>query len=197
MSIIDAIILGLVQGLTEFIPVSSSGHLAIIDRLTPISGSFEFDVLVNFGTLLALVIFFRERILEIIERIRGGGDNRLARNIVISTIPAVVAGGLFSDFFESDGVRSEYVVIAMLFIVGVLMIIPWKTETSPDKPESLYRVPKPEALYIGLAQMIALVPGTSRSGITVLAGRLSKLTYKRAAEYSFLMAHPDFVRSFT
>ena len=190
MTIIDAIILGIVQGLTEFIPVSSSGHLVLLDRFTSVESNFEFDVLINIGTLTALMIYFRERLKEIAKRILNGGDQRLARNIVISTVPAVVVGGLFSDLFSGKDTRSEYVVISMLFIVGLLMVIPWKIETTPDKPESLYRVPKPEALYIGLAQVLALIPGTSRSGITILAGRLNKLTYNRAAEYSFLLAIP-------
>ncbi len=194
MSILDAILLGLIQGLTEFIPVSSSGHLILLSELTSVDSSFEFDVLVNIGTLAALLIYFRARLKEMYNRIRHGGDNRLARNIVISTVPAVIVGGLFADFFERDSVRSVWVVAAMLFIVGVLMIIPWKRiETAPDKPESLYHVPKPEAFYIGLAQVLALIPGTSRSGITMIAGRLSKLSYSRAAEYSFLMGIPVFV----
>jgi undecaprenyl-diphosphatase len=190
MSIIDAIILGLIQGLTEFIPISSSGHLAIATRLTPLEGGFEFDVLINIGTLCALILFFRAKLWDIAKRLKQGDDSRLARNIIISTIPAVILGGVFGDFFASDALRSEYVVIATLFIVGVLMIIPWKIPTTPDKHESLYRLPKPEAVYIGLAQALALIPGTSRSGITILAGRLCKLPFNRAAEYSFLLAIP-------
>ena len=193
MSILDAIILGLIQGFTEFIPVSSSGHLAIISRLTPIEGSFEFDVLINFGTLTALILYFRQRLLAIAQEfLKKDGDKRLVRNVIISTIPAVLAGFFFRDFFESDSARSEYVVVAMLFIVGVLMVVPWnkKITATPDKTESLYRLPRPEALYIGLAQILAFFPGTSRSGITILAGRLNKLTYRCAAEYSFLMAIP-------
>lgn len=192
MTILDAVLLGLLQGVTEFIPVSSSGHLVLLSELTSVSSAFDFDILLNIGTLLALLVHFRVRLREIITRIITGGDNRLARNLVISVIPAIIIGGLFSEFFAQEAVRSVWVVAAMLFIVGVLMVIPWKIDTSPDTDESLYHIPKPQALYIGLAQALALIPGTSRSGITIIAGRLSRLPFSRAAEYSFLMGIPIF-----
>jgi undecaprenyl-diphosphatase len=185
MSFVDAIILGLIQGLTEFIPVSSSGHLVFFNEFFSLESSFEFDLMLNIGTLLALLIYFRFRIRDLVLRMK---DNRpLLFAVTISTIPAVVVGGLFTDFFERDSVRSLYVVAFMLFSIGIVMLLLERLRVG-DK--AIEKVTPRDALMIGLAQALALIPGTSRSGSTIVAGRLMGLRFSEAAEYSFLIAIP-------
>lgn len=188
MTIFDGLILGILQGLTEFIPVSSSGHLVIAQYFLGVEHSATFDSLVNFGTFLALVFYFRKRIWDISVRIFKDRDIRLARNIIISAIPVGVVGLLFKDFFESSIVQSPWVVVTTLIVFGVIMIVLDKLPRASDvEPEGLSI---PRAGGIGLAQMLALVPGVSRSGSTIIAARLAGLTYAKAAEYSFLLSIP-------
>ena len=187
MSITDAIILGLVQGLTEFIPISSSGHLILIDKLTGVQSSFAFDVLVNIGTLLALVVYFRNNLTELAQNVLRHKDYRLLALIVASTIPALVVGGIWSDVFAGDDVRNLTTVGVMLGVVGVLMLAAdhfWQGQLK------IAKLNRPKAWLIGLAQAVALIPGTSRSGATILMGRALGLSNAQAAEYSFLIAIP-------
>lgn len=187
MEIIDALVLGLVQGLTEFIPVSSSGHLVILDAFTPIRSEFDFDVLINIGTLVALILYFRLTIGEIITHITRERDYKLLRNIILSTIPAVIVGGLWSVYLEN--IRVGEVTIAMLLFVGLIMVILPKIKL-PEQYSKTSDLPYIRAIWIGCAQAVALIPGTSRSGATIIAGRLAGFSYKRAAEYSFIIAIP-------
>lgn len=189
MSIIDAIVLGLVQGVTEFIPVSSSGHLVITSKLLGVGNSFTFDVLLNFGTLLALVIFYRKRIWSIIVRIFKGKDWPLVAKLVVATIPAVVIGLFFNDVIEQLNGYIGIVIITLL-IVGLLMIFGGRENKEADDREIEQSVGWKRTIKIGLAQMLALIPGVSRSGITILTGIRSNLSAKKAAEFSFLMAIP-------
>lgn len=188
MTIFDGLILGILQGLTEFIPVSSSGHLVIAQHFLGVEHSATFDSLVNFGTFLALVFYFRKRIWDIAVRIYKDRDIRLARNLIISAIPVGVVGLLFKDFFESSFVQSPWVVVTTLIVFGVIMIVLDKLPRARDtSPEDLS---VKRAGGIGLAQMCALIPGVSRSGSTIIAARLAGLTYAKAAEYSFLLSIP-------
>lgn len=187
MSIIDALLLGLLQGVTEFIPVSSSGHLILLDEYTNVSSSFSFDVLVNIGTLTALIIYFRARLVQLWQQLWGNKDKKLLRNVIISTIPAVIVGGLFADIFASDDVRNRTIVILMLLSVGILMVA---ADRWLKGSKLIERLTGKQAFDIGLAQALALIPGTSRSGATILAGRSTGLSYAQAAEYSFLIAIP-------
>jgi len=187
-----AIILGLIQGLTEFIPVSSSGHLEIFQQLL---GSRPEDFhyfleLINFGTLLALLIYYRKRIAKIIGDVFVRKNYRLFVNVVITCIPAGVAGLLLSDFIEGNGFFSSLYTIAIAMgVVGFLMIfsdfLPKKSELKDENSLTPGR-----ALGIGLAQVLALIPGVSRSGSTILAGRAVGLNAKSAADYSFLVSIP-------
>lgn len=192
MSIFVGIILGLVQGLTEFIPVSSSGHLEIVQQL--IGGRGEdfhlFLELINFGTLLALLIYYRKRIVEIVKGIFKNHNYKLALNIIITCIPAGLAGLVFSHFIEeSPFFSSLYTIAIAMGIVGILMIIVDKLpKKSALKNEN--SLTKGRALTIGLAQVFALIPGVSRSGSTIVAGRLMGLNSKSSADYSFLVSIP-------
>lgn len=184
--------LGLTQGVTEFIPVSSSGHLEVMQQvLGGRSADFHlFLEFINLGTLLALLIFYRKRIWQILVDIFKNHNVRLAVNVIITTIPAVIAGMLLSDVIESSWFFSNMIVIACaMALIGIAMLaIDRLPKMSKLKSEN--ELTKPRALIIGLAQCVALVPGTSRSGSTIVAGRLTGMDSKSAADYSFLASIP-------
>lgn len=190
MSIIEAIILGIIQGLTEFIPISSSGHLVIAQYFMSGASEHLFLEWINIGTVLALIIFFRKRIWNILTGIVQERDYRLATNIVIAMVPAGFVGFMLADFIETNEFfGSVWTVVATLIIVGIVMVILEKLpKLSPVRDEA--SLPKNRALIIGLAQVMALIPGTSRSGSTIIAGRLMGLNAARAAEFSFLVSIP-------
>lgn len=190
MSIFEAIILGLIQGLTEFIPISSSGHLVIAQYFFSGAAEHLFLQWINIGTVLALIIFFRRRILGILRGIVVERDYRLATNVIIAMLPAGLIGFFLADFIESTAFfSSAWTVVVMLLLVGIIMVVLEKLpKASPVRDEA--ELPKSRALTIGLAQAIALIPGTSRSGSTIIAGRLMGLNAARAAEFSFLVSIP-------
>ena len=144
----------------------------------------------HLGTLLALLIFYRKRIWQILVDIFKNHNIKLALNVIITTIPAVIAGLLLSDLIESNWFFSNMVVIACaMMLIGIAMVaIDRLPKMSKVKDEN--HLSKPRALIIGLAQCVALIPGTSRSGSTIVAGRLTGLDSKSAADYSFLCSIP-------
>lgn len=189
MSYIDAVILGLVQGLTEFIPVSSSGHLVIASQLLGVKDAFTFDTMLNFGTLLALLIFYRLRIWSLAIRMFGGKDWKLALQIVAATVPAVIVGFSLANQIEKLN-NMIWLVIATLIVIGILMVVAGKANNDADDRELEQSISWPIAMKIGFAQTLALIPGVSRSGITILTGLRLNLSSARAAEFSFMLAIP-------
>ena len=190
MEYLIGIILGLIQGLTEFIPISSSGHLVIAQ--TFLSGESDHLLLefLNIGTMLALFFFFRRRIAQILRDIFIHKKYRLARNILLTSVPAGLVGFIFADYIAGTAFfGSAVVVVFTLAIVGILMIVAEKLPHA-SKVENGENLSAPRAFGIGVAQMIALIPGVSRSGSTILAGRFLGLSAKEAAEYSFLASLP-------
>ncbi len=190
MNVFEAILLGLIQGLTEFIPISSSGHLVIAQ--TFLSGASEHLFLewINVGTVLALIVFFRRRIANIVRQIIQERDYRLLGRIMLAVVPAALVGFFLADFIETTPFfGSVWTVVVTLVLVGILLIILEKLPKS-STVKTLDELPWRRALNIGLAQVMALVPGTSRSGITIIAGRLSGLGRAEAAEFSFLVSIP-------
>ena len=188
MSIFQALVLGLVQGLTEFIPVSSSGHLLIVHEIFGTSeNTLSFDVALHVGTLLALIIFFRKDILSLAKNILSKNkQGRLARLLILATVPAAVAGLLFSDFID-ENLRSPVVVAVTLAIVGVIMLVADKlSKNNSDNKE----VSTKQGLIVGFTQALALIPGVSRSGATMTAGLFAGLGRVQAARFSFLLAIP-------
>lgn len=187
MSVVEALILGLIQGITEFIPVSSSGHLLLAHELFGgEESSLAFDVALHVGTLLALLIFFRNDLLRLLINLtKDTKDGRLARLLIIATVPAAAAGLLFADFID-DNLRSPTVVAVTLSSVAVLMLIADKIGKNSKEKE----VKTTQGMQIGFAQMLALVPGVSRSGITMTAGIFLGLNRVQAARFSFLLAIP-------
>lgn len=187
---IESVILGLIQGLTEFIPISSSGHLVIAQTFLSGAGDHLFLEFINIGTMLALAVFFRKRIATIIIDVFKNRNYRLARNIVLTAIPAGLVGFVLAGFIQDTPFfASAVTVVFTLLIVGIVMVVLEKLpKLSPVKNGE--QLPWRRALIIGAAQVAALIPGTSRSGSTIIAGRLMGLSAKEAAEYSFLASLP-------
>lgn len=190
MSTVEALILGLLQGLTEFIPVSSSGHLVIGQYFFHGSSDHLFLEWINIGTLLALMVYFRQRIIDIIRDVFVHKNYMLARNIIITALPAGIVGLLLSDFIAKTSFFGSIItVICTLTVVGVVMIFVERIPKASDvKDGSALSVPR--AFAIGAMQVCALIPGVSRSGSTIITGRLVGLSSEKAAEYSFLASLP-------
>jgi undecaprenyl-diphosphatase len=195
----QALVLGIVQGLTEFLPISSSGHLIVVPYLLhwddPFITSLGFTVALHAGTLAALLLYFRADWLRLVpaglaairdRSFRRDPDRRLAWLLVVSTIPAAILGVLLNDPVE-NAIRQANVVAVLLVIgAGILWLADrWATGRTP-----LPRLTMPAALGIGLAQALALFPGVSRSGISISASLFAGLNREDAARYSFLMATP-------
>jgi len=187
MTIFDSIVLGSVQGITEFIPVSSSGHLVLAEKFLGLNSNFTFGVLLNIGTLVALLFYFRKRILSALRVIFLDRNYEFGLTLFISVIPTVITGYLFSEYFDSLS-SHLWIVVFTLTAIGLLMIKFGRQTKATIKDES--RVGAKNGLFLGLAQVLALVPGVSRSGITILAGINRGFTVDTAANFSFLMAAP-------
>jgi len=190
MNLFEVIFLGLVQGLTEFIPISSSGHLVIVQQLLGHESNHLFLEAINIGTFIALIVYFWPRIMSIIGDVLFRKNYRLARNILLTSIPAGIVGYVSADFIaESAFFGSTVVVMLTLAIIGVVMVVLEKLPKL-SKADSGSALTAPRALTIGVAQMVALIPGVSRSGSTIIAGRFMGLSARNAAEYSFLASLP-------
>lgn len=188
MSVIDALLLGIVQGLTEFLPVSSSGHLVLGQRLLGIDPpGVSFEVVLHLATLAAVLWVYRARVGELLAGLlRGQSDAwRYAGLIVLASIPAGFAGVLGRDWFES-AFDEPVLAAAMLIVTGFIVYSLRFTAPRADDAE-----PGPgRALAIGVAQALAILPGISRSGATVALGAWSGVEVVRMAEFSFLMSVP-------
>ncbi len=196
---LQALVIGIVQGLTEFLPISSSGHLIAIPYLLgwsdPFLDSLQFTVMLHLGTLAALVVYFWRDWVRLVpagvavlrdRSFRGDPDRRLAWLILASTIPAAVAGLLFNDVIENQIRQVGLVAVALVIGAGII----WVADRWGAKDRDLDRLGFLGAVGIGVAQAIALVPGVSRSGISISAGLFLGLTREAAARYSFLMSAP-------
>jgi undecaprenyl-diphosphatase len=197
--VLQALVMGIVQGLTEFLPVSSSGHLIVVPFLLgwddPFITSLEFSVMLHFGTLVALLAYFRADWLRLVPaglaalRDRSLGDDpdrRLAWLLAASTVPALVIGFLFNDLIE-ERFRQVGLVALMLVAGGAIL---WLAERNGSRRRGIADLTFPAALGIGAAQALALIPGISRSGISISAGLFAGLDRESAARFSFLMATP-------
>ncbi len=185
-----AVILGIIQGLTEFLPISSSGHLLIIPYLLgwPPSG-LTFDVALNTGTFIAAVIYFFPTWWELFVKgilQRQAKELRLLGYLVLATIPAAIAG-YKGEKLISDTLRQPVLASIMLIVFG--LILWWAARTAKEK-KSIAQLTWPESLGIGVAQAFALIPGVSRSGITITSGLFLGLTREEATRFSFLLLAP-------
>lgn len=180
MNILEAIILGIIQGITEWLPVSSSGHLVIVQQIANIQADLLFDIILHFASLLVILITFRKQVIKIITF-----KSKLTMPLIIGTIPIALAGYFLHDFIQS--LFSSLLTVAIaLTITGILL---YTTKYSlPIK-----KINNKKSLLIGIAQSCALVPGISRSGATISTSLLLGIKRKQAAAFSFLLAVPAII----
>ncbi len=194
MDPLHAIVLAVVQGLSEFLPISSSGHLILIPHFFGWADQgLAFDVAVHVGTLIALLVYFRREIVAMTVAWFGSvfqrqhtDDSRLAWQVLVGTIPVGLAGLALGDTIEAH-LRSPLFVAGTLSFFGLLM---YAADRLSSGTRNEYSLTWPQAVAIGCAQALALMPGTSRSGITITAGRAVGLARSGAARFSFLLAIP-------
>jgi undecaprenyl-diphosphatase len=194
MTTLQVVVLAIVQGLTEFLPISSSGHLVLVPGVFGWSDQgMAFDVAVHFGSLTAVLIYFRGDIMAMLkgstEILRGrlaSPESRLALAIGLGTVPAAIAGLLLADWIGNN-LRSPSVIVVTLSAYAVLMLL---ADRFGRKDRIMTSVGLKDALLIGIAQALALVPGTSRSGVTITAAMALGFERKEAARFSFLLAVP-------
>lgn len=194
MSLFEIVILAIIQGITEFLPISSSAHLILPSELLGwVNQGLDFDVAVHLGSLFAVMIYFRQDIVRLLRAWFSQGfsaqqssDSRLAWSVIIATIPAVIVGFLFKSDIEVYA-RSALVIACTTIMFGLLL---WYADRSATLSRKLDKLKNHEALIIGLAQVLALIPGTSRSGITMTAGLMLGLDRQSTARFSFLLSIP-------
>lgn len=193
MEIYQALILGIIQGLTELLPVSSSAHLTIIPMIFKWSVPEAFDVALHFGTLLAIIIFFFKDWLELI---KGGYNYAIKKEkttqgkmfwyIVLATIPGGVIGYILDHFCE-DYLKNPIIIAIALIVMGIILYIVDKKAKSKVKYEDMNLK---QTFLIGLSQALAFIPGVSRSGVTITTARTMGITREAAAKYTFLLSTP-------
>ena len=194
MSTLEIIVLALIQGLTEFLPISSSAHLILPSVLLGWDDQgLAFDLVLNIGTLSAVLIYFRKEVQSMstawgtsLKKNKQTQESKLAWWIIYATIPAAVIGFLGKSLVETY-LRSGYVIAVTTIVFGLLL---WWADAKGKLSKTEYQTGLKGALIIGFAQALALIPGTSRSGITITAGLMLGLTRNAAARFSFLMSIP-------
>ena len=191
MDIIQTIVLAIIQGLTEFLPISSSAHLILVSDLSDWSDQgIAFDVALHLGTLLAVLYYFRAEIFDMVKAKHFTSmDNAINSQlgiIVISTLPIVLVGGLFNDFVTENLRTSMVIALASIFF-GIILYL---ADTNQQQRSQVVNLSLKLGLIIGLFQVLALIPGTSRSGITIAAGLFLGLSRVEASRFSFLLAIP-------
>lgn len=189
--IFKAIILGIVQGLTEFLPISSSGHLAILEQYFGISEPVTLAVFLHFGTFLATLVYFFKPLRNLFRGVLGGDKPslRYVRNICIGTIPIVVFAFLFKTHIEQSFANLTLVAL-LLGITGAILILTGAVLKGDKKVTWL------SALIIGVSQMFAVFPGISRSGMTIASGLFGRIQPERAFTFSFLLSLPAVAGAF-
>lgn len=204
MDVIQAIIIGLVQGLTEFLPVSSSAHLMFAQKILGVSDiGLAFDVLLHLGTVIAVVWFFRVDIYKLIiawfssladivngsfiEELKKDVFKKLAWYVVLGTIPVGLVGFLFESKIDALFVGALYVPAFFLFVTGTILYISQRMNSGSI---NLSNIGPKEVLFMGLGQACALLPGLSRSGTTIAAGLVAGLDKEFAAKFSFILSIP-------
>ena len=209
MDIIQGIIIGIVQGLTEFLPVSSSAHLVFIQKILGVQSSLAFDTFLHLGTLIAVMWFFRYDIYKMIlswmssirdilrGRFREGfysdSYKRLTWYVILATIPVGIVGVLFEDSVDSLFAGALYVPAFFLFVTGTILYLSQRMTSGEINYNT---ITKKEALFMGLGQACAILPGLSRSGTTIAAGLTIGLNKEFAAKFSFILSIPAILGAF-
>jgi undecaprenyl-diphosphatase len=190
----QAVILGIVEGLTEFLPISSTGHQIVVADLIDFGGerAMAFNIIIQLGAILAVVWEFRRKILDVVVGLpRQARAQRFTLNLLIAFMPAVVLGVLFADLIH------EYlfnpITVAVALVVGGVIMLWAERRQHVVRAEEVDDMRWTDALKIGCAQCLAMIPGTSRSGSTIIGGLLFGLSRKAATEFSFFLAMPTMV----
>ncbi|MEW9798355.1 undecaprenyl-diphosphate phosphatase [Alteromonas sp. CYL-A6] len=194
MTFFEILILAIIQGITEFLPISSSGHLLLPAALLGWKEQgLAFDVAVHVGSLLAVILYFRQDILHMATawltegfRKQQSADSRLAWFVVLATLPAVLVGFALKDLIELYA-RTPMVIAVTTIGFGLLL---WYADATAKRQQQLDTLTLRQAMMVGLAQVLALIPGTSRSGITMTAGLMLGLDRESCARFSFLLSIP-------
>lgn len=188
IDILYALLFGAVQGLTEFLPISSTGHLILLEKffkLSPALFGLSFDIALHIGTLFALLLYFKKDIIFIITHIFQRKD-RLGVLLIIATIPAVIFGLAFKDIISSD-FRNPLFIALNLFIFSFVL---WIAERQDKNTNDLNKLTVKQSFIIGLFQSLALLPGVSRSGSTISGGLFLGLNKEQAGRFAFLLSIP-------
>lgn len=192
-ALVAPIVLGIVEGLTEFIPVSSTGHLILTERLIGYEGRQAgiVDVVIQVGAILAICWLYRAKLWSVVTGLKGdAGARRFSRNLLIAFIPSVIVGGLAHDFIKQV-LFSPYVVVVSLVAGGIAIIVieRWSKRRAVVAGDIEHLSPS-LALGIGLCQLLSLIPGVSRSGATIMGGVALGIERRAATEFSFFLAIP-------
>ena len=199
LALLKALFLGLIEGLTEFLPISSTGHLILFGHLIDFKSDSGrvFEVVIQFGAILAVCWLYRQKIIALIRGFFSGEVHarRFAINVFVAFLPAVVIGVLAVDFIKQ--VLFSPLVVAFALIIGGLII--FAVEASEYKPKTIEAtdISFKQSILVGFAQCVAMVPGTSRSGATIIGGMLLGLSRKAATEFSFFLAMPTMLGAAT
>lgn len=199
LALLKALFLGLIEGLTEFLPISSTGHLILFGHLIDFKSDSGrvFEVVIQFGAILAVCWLYRQKIIALIRGFFSGEAHarRFAINVFVAFLPAVVIGVLAVDFIKQ--VLFSPLVVAFALIIGGLII--FAVEAREYKPKTIEAtdISLKQAILVGFAQCVAMVPGTSRSGATIIGGMLLGLSRKAATEFSFFLAMPTMLGAAT
>jgi undecaprenyl-diphosphatase len=188
LNYLNAIILGLTQGITEWLPISSSGHLAVVSTLTGYTENLAYDTLLHIATLLVVIFYFRKDILRILKELKNG-QFHTSLNVIIATIPVTIIGLLAKDYIE-HAFSSLYVLGCLFILNGYILKLNKNTKATHTK------IAKKEAFKIGMAQILALAPGISRSGVTIIAANRQGIEPTHSATFSFLIAIPTIAGAF-
>lgn len=197
MTLFTAALLGIVQGVTEFLPVSSTAHLLLVGRaLGHDDPGGVFTVMIQLGSILAVAWLYRRKIIDVVTSLGSSAEARhFAAAVSIATIPALVGGALLAGFVKGVLYASPFVFAVAFIAGGILMLIVERRAMHPIV-EHADRTPIPRALAVGVCQTLALVPGVSRSGATMVGGMLAGLSRTAAAEFSFFLAIPTMTAAF-
>ncbi len=186
MQSLDAIILGIVEGLTEFLPISSTGHLVLTSHLLGLPETDflkSFEVVIQLGAILAVVALYWRKLLF---------DRRLMQRVMVALLPALGVGFLFYATIRSL-LESQLTVVTALFIGGVALILFERYRKEPEHPTTVEALSYRQAFFIGLGQALSVVPGVSRAGATIVSGLLTGLSRPAAVEFSFLLGVPTMI----